>query len=216
MDKETIQQIAAQVVAQLPLGLLTILNLFIVALVSALTALGVSYFRTGGQNLATKHDFDELQKQLSANTKLVEDIKSDVSQRDWARREWTTLRRVKLEALLEKMHECEEQLDRRRDRAYEGKAPTPERDHVAELRVLAALYFPKLKNEVAMVARICRQERIRIGELVQAVQNAGGDPTALATVSEDFRRNSTGELYAAQDALTSVARSLLERNRNLD
>jgi hypothetical protein len=34
-----------------------------------------------------------------------EGIKSEVSQRDWAQREWTTLRRVKLESLLEKMHE---------------------------------------------------------------------------------------------------------------
>jgi hypothetical protein len=62
MDKETIQQIAAQVVAQLPLGLLMIVKVVIGVLVSALTALGVSYFRTRGQNLATKHDFDELEE----------------------------------------------------------------------------------------------------------------------------------------------------------
>src|SRR5215472_15003928 len=55
------------------LALLMILSVVIAALVSALTALGVSYPRTRGQNLATKHDFDELQKQLSATTtKLVE------------------------------------------------------------------------------------------------------------------------------------------------
>jgi hypothetical protein len=82
------------------LALLVILNAVIAGLVSSLTALGVSYFRTRGQNLATKHDFEELQKQLKANTELVETIKSEVSQRDWAQREWTNLRRVKLEALL--------------------------------------------------------------------------------------------------------------------
>jgi len=65
MDGGTIQQ-----------ALLIILNVVIAALVSALTALGVSYFRTRGQNLATKHDFDELSKQLRANTELVETIKN--------------------------------------------------------------------------------------------------------------------------------------------
>src|SRR5262249_15621669 len=63
-------------------GLLTIVNFVIAALVAALTALGVSYFRTRGQNLATKHDFDELLRQLRTNTELVETIKSEVGQRD--------------------------------------------------------------------------------------------------------------------------------------
>jgi hypothetical protein len=123
------------------IALLTILNLAIAALVSALTALGVSYFRTRGQKLATKHDFDELQKQLKANTELVETIKSEVSQHDWAQRERTTLRRLKLEALLEKVHECEDYLDRRRDMAVEGKAAVPERDYLKELDAMAGLYL---------------------------------------------------------------------------
>jgi hypothetical protein len=119
----------------------------IAALVSSLTALGVSYFRTRGQNLATKHDFEELQRQLEDNTKLVEDIKSEVGQGDWARREWTNLRRIKLEALLEKMHECEVYLDRRRNSAYEGEPAKPERDCISELDALAALYFRELRSE---------------------------------------------------------------------
>jgi hypothetical protein len=32
-------------------------------------------------------------KQLKANTELVETLKSDVGQKDWAKREWTNLRR---------------------------------------------------------------------------------------------------------------------------
>src|SRR6516165_8619311 len=145
MDKDTIQQIAAQVVAQLPLGLLMIVNVVIAALVSALTALGVSYFRTRGQNLATKHDFEELQKQLKANTELVETIKSEVSQRDWAQREWTNLRRVKLEALLEKMHECEAYPDRCRSEAVKGSFPAEEgRDVIGELDTISDMYFPEL------------------------------------------------------------------------
>jgi hypothetical protein len=93
MDKVTIQEIATEIVARLPYGdrywLFLFVNVIVMALVGVLAALGTSYFRTKGQNLATKHDFDELQKQLKANTELVETIKAEVGQKDWAQREWT-------------------------------------------------------------------------------------------------------------------------------
>jgi hypothetical protein len=221
MDKETIQQIAAQVVAQLPLGLLTILNLFIVALVSALTALGVSYFRTRGQNLATKHDFDELQKQLSTNTKLVETIKSEVGQRDWAQREWTNLRRVKLEALMEKMHECDAYLERRRASAMDGQVATPERDCINELDALAALYFPTLKNEVDRFTFLCREQLVVMGVLALAISKAKSSVDLDAQQAAFNKFNSEwsgryGAFLVARNALTAAARSLLERIMNVD
>jgi hypothetical protein len=134
MDGSTIQQ-----------ALLMILNVVIAAIVSAFTALGVSYFRTRGQTLATKHDFDELLKQLRANTEAVETIKSEISQRDWAQREWTTLRRIKLEALLEKMHECEAFLKVQRRKALDGEPEVQEHDKWSELDTIGNLYFRELK-----------------------------------------------------------------------
>jgi hypothetical protein len=208
MDAGTIQQ-----------ALLVILNVVIAALVSALTALGVSYFRTRGQNLATKHDFDELQKQLSATTKLVETIKSEVSQLDWAQREKTTLRRLKLEALLEKMHECEDYLDRRRDTAVEGKPAMAERDYLKELDAMATLYLPELKSEVDQFVFTCRDERLLIIKLAQAVLNANAknDPTAKEAAYKDFSNNWSLQVRRnARDALTAAARSLLERIMNVD
>src|SRR5262245_56493591 len=89
MDKETIRQIAAEVVARLPdtghrwywfLGLQT----FLMILGAGVAAYFGSYLRTRGQNLATQHDFDKLQAQLKETTVAVETIKSEVSQRDWA------------------------------------------------------------------------------------------------------------------------------------
>jgi hypothetical protein len=176
MDKETIQQIAAQVVAQLPLGLLMIVKVVIGVLVSALTALGVSYFRTRGQNLATKHDFDELKKQLKANTDLVENIKSEVSQRDWAQREWTNLRRIKLEALLEKMHDCKAFLNVQRRKAIKGEIEAQERDKWSELDDIGTLYFRELRNEVDNFSNKCiEQGRLNI-QLARAVKEAGSLP----------------------------------------
>jgi hypothetical protein len=216
MDSETIQQIATEVIARLPFGdrywLLLAVNVLVAATAGALVALVASYLRTRGQNLATKHDFYELQKQLSATAKLVETIKSEVSQRDWAQRERTTLRRLKLEALLEKMHECEDYLDRRRDTALEGKGAMPERDYIKELDAMATLYLPELKSEVDRFVFTCRDERLLIIKLGQAVLNAKNDPTAQEAAYEDFRSKwNRQELRNAHDALTAAARSLLER-----
>jgi hypothetical protein len=218
MDKETIQQIAAQVVAQLPLGLLTILNLVIIALVSALTALGVSYFRTRGQNLATKHDFDELLNQLKANTELVETIKSEVSQRDWARREWTNLRRIKLETLLEKVHDCHVYLDQQRSSAYEGKLATPQRDSISELNALAA-HFPELTSEADQFGIICREQMVLTANLGLAIVSSPEDPLARQAAYDNYRNQLEkhyGKLLAAESALRAVARSLLERIMDLE
>ena len=141
----------------------------------ALTALAVSYFRTRGQNLATKHDFDELQRQLRATTEAVETIKSEVSQRDWARREWTNLRRQKLEALLDKMHECEADLDRRRNAAVEGSYFQSERDLIGELDTLSTLYAPELSKEVHEFFLAFNQERFAFLELGKDIAKAGND-----------------------------------------
>ena len=72
--------------ARLPYGdrywLFLFINAAVMILVGALAAVGTSYLKTKGQNFATKHDFDQLHEQLKANTQLVEDIKSEVGQRD--------------------------------------------------------------------------------------------------------------------------------------
>jgi hypothetical protein len=97
MDKDTIQQIAAEVVARLPITGYDWLPLVVQTILMLVVAVGAAlsgpYLMTRAKQLATKHDFDELQTQLKANTELVEMIKSEVSQRDWAQREWTNIRR---------------------------------------------------------------------------------------------------------------------------
>jgi hypothetical protein len=219
MDKDTIQQIAAQVVAQLPLGLLMIVNVVIAALVSALTALGVSYFRTRGQNLATKHDFEELQKQLKANTELVETIKSEVSQRDWAQREWTNLRRVKLEALLEKMHESEAYLDRLRSSCNRGEPLDDKRDPINELDAIGTLYFPELRNAVSDFYQRSKGIAVTALDLGQAISKAGNDLDARQSVYDTYNLRFPAlynELVYARHDLTTAARSLLERIMNVD
>jgi hypothetical protein len=191
----------------------------VMALAAALAAFVGAFLKTKGEHFATKQDFNELQKQLRDNTQLVEAIKSEVSRRDWAQREWTTLRRTKLEALLEKMHECEEYLHRRRDWAIEGKPMAPERDCISEANALAVLYFPELTIEASNFRMSCRTIMSLIADLASEVIASRGDPAARQAAFDTFSSKRDPEylkLYAAQSTFTTAARSLLERIMQID
>jgi len=92
---------------------------------------------------------------------LVETIKSEVAQRDWALREWATLRRLKLEELLAKNADGDDFLDRLRDRTLEGEQLTDRRPD-AEMETLMTLYFPELRDEVKDYSR-CFSQQVLIG-----------------------------------------------------
>jgi len=223
MDQGTIQQIAREVAARLPFGdrywLFLIINILVMALAGAATAFATAYFRTRGQNFATKHDFDELLKQQKATAEAVEKIKSDVAQRDWTQREWTNLRRVKLEALLEKMHECRVYLARQRDSAYESKSATPERDCIGEADTVAALYFPELKSEADRFILGCMKQDAIISQFRADVIASRDDLAAREVAFNVFQshfKTEYEELLVAQNALRAAARSLLERIMNVD
>jgi|SRR5262249_8710422 len=142
MDPATIQQIAAEVARHLPsyAWMQLLVAMLLMAIAGAVGAFFGEYFRTRGKNLATKADFESLQDQLRANTELVETIKAEVGQKDWAAREWINLRRTKLEALLEKMHDCEVYLDVLRKRCVDGEEVPRDRDPMSELDTIATLY----------------------------------------------------------------------------
>jgi hypothetical protein len=231
MDEATIQKIAAEVVARLPFGdrywVFLVVNVVVMTLVGALAALGTSYLRTRGQNLATKHDFDELREQLRANTELVETntesvktntelvetIKAEVGQKDWATRERTNLRWIKLELLLEKMYDCDNYLDQHRHRFMDGKGMDPEqRDYLNELNAMGSLYFPELEDEIGRFY-LGGKEQISLGlELVQALGSAGNDAAARESAYNTFKRKwkkRDKERLDARSALTAAARTLL-------
>jgi hypothetical protein len=216
MDKVTIQEIATEIVARLPYGdrywLFLLVNVIVMALVGVLAVLGTSYLRTRGQNLATKHDFDELQKQLRANTELVETIKSEVGQKDWAQRQWTNLRRTKLEELVEKMHDCEAFLDQLRRRAVKGELEMGERDPMGPLQTIGDLYFLELRSEVYRFASKWRELAMMGMDHALAVSAMGAEPDAYRAAHKIFREQwASGykQLLEARHELTTAARHLL-------
>ncbi|HZC81483.1 MAG TPA: hypothetical protein VE222_07140 [Nitrospiraceae bacterium] len=154
-------------------------------------------------NFATKQDFNELQRQLKANTELVETIKSEVGQRDWAKREWTNLRRTKLEALLTALHDCDAYLDRHRHNAAEGKV-IPERDPQTEIDTISVLYFPELRKEALEFSHAYRMEIILGNVLVQELLNAGQDHNA--------RQNAYDKFSAQFDPTEALERAAMLRN----
>jgi hypothetical protein len=105
MDQETVRRIAEEVarLSGYPWSFWAV-QLIVTLFAAGLGAFLGEYLRTRGKNLATTADFERLQNELSANTKLVETIKAEVRLRDWAAREWTNLRRVKLEELLKTLY----------------------------------------------------------------------------------------------------------------
>jgi hypothetical protein len=213
MDPATIQQIAAEVVARLPYGnrywLVFVVNAVVAALIGAIAVLGTSYLRTRAQNLATKHDFDELRKQLKANTELVEMIKAEVGQRDWAQREWTNLRRIKLEALLTVMHECQAHLDRHRQKILDGELLS-EPDPQLELATIAELYFPELTAEVAAFSREYRTQKHHGFVLLAQLQHMGNDLDARQEAIDKYSAEWKPELVIqASHVLRAAARRLL-------
>jgi len=216
MDKGIIKQIAAEIAAQLPFGertgLVLVLYVISTAVAAGLAAWFGSFLKTKGQNFATKQDFDELLKQQRATAEAVETIKSDVAQRDWAQREWTNLRRLKLEALLDRMHECEVDLDRRRNAVFDRAPVERERDYLGELETISTLYLPELSIQKAAFSAVCRKELIAILNLDQALRDAGDDIATRKRVIDDFKEAwNYSERAGARVALRDAARDLLER-----
>jgi hypothetical protein len=95
LTRISIRKIATEIVRLLPSSLWLPLLVQVLILAAAPRARSlVSISKTRGKNLATKAGFKDLQDQLSANTELVETIKVEVGQKDWARREWTAYERL--------------------------------------------------------------------------------------------------------------------------
>jgi hypothetical protein len=206
MDQDTIQKIAQEVVKHLPSysWQLLVVQAVLTLLAFGGGALFGEYLKTKGKNLASKADFDGLQDQLRGTSKLVETVKADIGQEDWRTREWANLRRIKLEALLNNMHDCERYLDQLRNRAFEA-APLEERDPLPGLEVITTLYFPELKIEVDAYLDKCRARRAIIIEALSETKKLD----APLPPSEEFGPDlNCKEFEAVRGRLSAAARNL--------
>ncbi len=113
MSEALLKEIALQVVQQ---GLLSNWRFYaiLLPLIFISGAAGAylgKYFGKRGELYATKADFDEILRQLAKTTEVAEQVRSAVSHADWAAREWKTIRRIKLEELVQCAISVDEWLD---------------------------------------------------------------------------------------------------------
>src|SRR6266403_4090983 len=140
MDQATIQEIAHAVAreAYAPYWAQLVVGIVLTRVVAGLAAYFGAYLKRKGENFATKEDFDNLRAQLQTNTRVVEEIKSEFGQRDWAAREWAAIRRAKLEELVTVLHEAREFVEASAVKAVEGTL-TLDPDPFSKGNVLATL-----------------------------------------------------------------------------
>ena len=164
MDHQTIAQDVARYLSSNP-GTALLIQVVITIFAAAAGAFCGVLFKKTAEHLMNKAHFDELQRQLAESTALVATIKSQIEQsqlaantaivaavrqefadREWARREWANLRRVKIEELVGKVNECRTYLKRHSDAVDRGE-PIPANDPLIQLETIALLYFPELKQQ---------------------------------------------------------------------
>jgi hypothetical protein len=106
-----------------------------------------------GEIEAVTSQFETLTEQLKANTAIVETVKTEIAHGDWAAREWKTLRRTKLEQLLEKTNEMKAwQMLFQSERIFDSKitagmSPEP------QVELIGLLYFPELRESLYSFCR---------------------------------------------------------------
>jgi hypothetical protein len=211
MDPDTIQKIATELAKHLPsdwwarYGWAVLLAQ--VCLTVAAAAAGAfygGYLKTRGQNLATKHDWEMLQDQLRTNTQLVETIKAEVGQRDWARREWANLRRIKLEELFQKLHDCREYLHEYWHELLEGNILYHERNPIDEVNTIIILYFPELKNEYNAFQKAHLEQARAMHDYRAQLLKAGSDRAAQQDAMIKFGEGSGLRNEAFGDSVAQV------------
>jgi len=187
---------------------------FFLILVAAFAAAGAyfgRYLTIKAENLATKEDFGQLQKQLAQSTHLVESVKSEVAHLDWVAREWEALRVKKIEELMTAIYECEIFLDDARNAAIEGSG-LHKTDPFGGPQVIAELYLPELTASVNTYTALCRviyaETLNRLGETLKAISNMEARQKIWNTYpGEEAYKN----MLAVKSALTTQARDLLRQ-----
>lgn len=140
-----------------------------------------AYFKRKAENLATKEDFEDLLGQVKKSTELTEQIKLDLSHKDWATREWKLTRRIKLECFMKCLGEVSNWLLNYRFARLSGGEPEKEDSPLKEARMLAILYFP----EFEVLVRKCWEVDIMYREKVLEVKV--GD-LAIADAEPELKR----------------------------
>lgn len=174
MSEAVIREIARQIIQEQLLQNWIFYSVLLALLLVSSVASGfiASYIRKRGETYATKADLAELVAQLRATTEAAEQVKTAIAHTDWSVKEWKTLRRVKLEELVENVYALRLWLDKERSaRIYCGKeneSPNP----VWKLELVSRLYFPELHDEIQSLTLIYHEYDLSMLNIQQELSGA--------------------------------------------
>mgnify|MGYP000049861911 CR=1 FL=1 len=121
------------------------------------------YAKRKGETHATKEDIETIIHHLSKTTETVERVKQSISQADWIKREWKTLKRIKLEELTTSMVELSDHQQALSEAlVYETGTVPSHVDHFAKISMLCEVYFPEFKGAVLKFRLKAREIHLEI------------------------------------------------------
>ena len=177
MQEPLIREIALQIVREqfFENWMLYALLAAIALLSSVASAFIVSYVRKRADTYATKADLDEVLRQIRKTTEVTEEVRTSISHADWVTREWKSIRRTKLEELLEQTYATEHWLDEQRGiwifQKGNKSLPSPA-DKVSQL---STLYFPEIEGETSALVLAQREALSWIVDTAQKALATGND-----------------------------------------
>ncbi len=160
----------------------TYLFLCLAVTLSGLAAWALRYLERKAENYVTREDFEKLQEQLAASTRLVESVKSEVQHSDWARREWFAFRSKKLEALMDAVNALAGSMVVLQQMAIRGETIVFNTEMQDNVISVVRLYFPELESPMQDFVTACLDWRIALGNAsVQQQQDEKVDWVATST-----------------------------------
>jgi hypothetical protein len=201
-------ELAKAVVYELLSGGSVWLFLLITALFAGAGAYFGKYLSIKGANLATKEDFNTLQEQLHASTRLVESVKTEIARTDWAAREWKALRIKKIEELMTILNECEEYFDALRVASIAGQHH-PDTPPFEKASIVSELYLPELRGLVGRFVMKSREVVIAMLKVVE--QDIATNRINTNNLWDGFFNGSLySEMYSLTKQIQTAASQLLK------
>ena len=177
------QIVQKQILIQWPIYLL-------MASISLVVGFGAAYVgayaKKKGEFLATRADFQELLAQLKATTTVAEEVRTSISHSDWVSREWKVLRRLKLEELLQAVHEIQDWQESERNRHIFGKVKEEYPSPLPKIERICGLYFPELKDHVRSLTLMAREISVEILGTGKTMLSTWNDNEAQSKVLTGF------------------------------
>ncbi|WLE97090.1 MAG: hypothetical protein QTN59_20740 [Candidatus Electrothrix communis] len=203
MSEALLKDIASKVVEQDLLANWRFYAIFLpsIFLSSALGAYVANRYKKKAEIDAVDADLKKILRQLEKTTEVTEQVRSKVDYADWVEREWKTIRRVKLEELVQSAISVRPWFDQQcsacRQCSLKRESENCPANHTA---MIAALYFPEIQRESEQLVKtaytaICWMHS-KLNEILNAVPLQGSEAEIQVKRGELWQQHGTVEEWS--------------------